>query len=110
MTSDAGRPTHRIMIDSADSKRRVALIVLGQASLQEWYVAPSSALRRIDPRGPLTHQGGILGLTRLTDWFGTHDIRRVKAEGAVVVSVAAGATGSVAAQLVQVKRAVRVTS
>lgn len=89
------------VVESADPKLQVGSIVLGQAGWQEWHVAPSSALRRIQPRGPLTHHVGVLGLTGLTAWFGLHKIGRVKAGETVVVSAAAGATGSVAAQLAQ---------
>ena len=51
---------------------------------------------------------GVLGVTGMTAYFGMHDIGRVAAGETVVVSGAAGATGSVAGQLARIAGAATV--
>ena len=48
---------------------------------------------------------GVLGMTGLTAYVGVHDIGRPKAGETVVVSAAAGAVGSVAAQIAKIEGA-----
>lgn len=55
--------------------------------------------------GRLTDAMGVLGMTGLTAYFGMLHIGEVKAGDFVVVSGAAGATGSVACQLAKIKGA-----
>lgn len=52
-----------------------------------------------DPSVPLVQRLGVLGMTGLTAWVGMMDIARPHKGETVVVSAAAGAVGSVAAQL-----------
>ena len=56
-------------------------------------------LSRVPRDIPPTLVLSVLGITGLTAWFGLHDIGRPVSGETVVVSGAAGATGSVAAQL-----------
>jgi len=51
---------------------------------------------------------GVLGVTGMTAYFGMHDIGRVASGETVVVSGAAGATGSVAGQLARIAGAATV--
>lgn len=44
---------------------------------------------------------GVMGLTSITAWFGVHDILKPQAGETAVVSGAAGATGSAAAQILK---------
>ena len=57
------------------------------------------------PGVPLTAHMSVLGATGLTAWFGMCDIGRPQAGETVVVSAAAGAVGSVAAQIAKLKGA-----
>jgi NADPH-dependent curcumin reductase CurA len=59
----------------------------------------------IPPGGQLTDVMGVLGLTGLTAYFGTLEVGKVKAGDFVVVSGAAGATGSVVVQIAKLKGA-----
>jgi NADPH-dependent curcumin reductase CurA len=60
-------------------------------------------VRKIPPGIPPTLTLGILGLNGLTAYFGLLDIGQPKAGEAVVISAAAGATGSVAGQIARLK-------
>ena len=54
---------------------------------------------------PLTHYLSIYGITGVTAYFGMLEVGKVKAGDTVVVSGAAGATGSVAGQIAKLKGA-----
>jgi NADPH-dependent curcumin reductase CurA len=56
-------------------------------------------------RGPLTHHMGVLSITGLTAYFGMLNIGQPRSGETVVVSAAAGATGSVAGQIARIKGA-----
>jgi NADPH-dependent curcumin reductase CurA len=75
--------------------------VQGLFGWQEWAVAGTGlrAPTRLAPGTPLTWPLGVLGITGLTAYFGLLDLGRPKAGETVLVSGAAGATGSVAAQI-----------
>ena len=57
----------------------------------------------VPPGIPLTWPLSVLGITGLTAYFGLLDIGEPKAGETVLVSGAAGATGSIAAQIARVK-------
>lgn len=56
-----------------------------------------------DPDVPVSHYLGVLGPTGLTAYFGMRDIGRPKPGETVLVSTAAGAVGSVAAQIARIR-------
>jgi len=62
-------------------------------------------LLEVPPNGRVTDALGVLGGTGLTAYFGMTDIAQVKAGDFVVVSGAAGATGSVVCQIAKLKGA-----
>lgn len=64
-------------------------------------------LAKINPpeNGRITDSMGVLGMTGLTAYFGLLDVGKVKAGDFVVVSGAAGATGSVVCQIAKLKGA-----
>ncbi|KYF75176.1 NADP-dependent oxidoreductase [Sorangium cellulosum] len=62
------------------------------------------AATRLPPGMPITRALSTLGLTGLTAYFGLLDVGRVAAGETVVVSGAAGATGSVAGQIARIKQ------
>lgn len=61
------------------------------------------ALSKLPPGVPITMALSTLGITGLTAYFGLLDVGRVAAGETVVVSGAAGATGSVAGQIARIK-------
>jgi NADPH-dependent curcumin reductase CurA len=66
---------------------------------------PALQLANIPSNGKITDVLGCLGSTGLTAYFGMTDIAQVKAGDFVVVSGAAGATGSIACQIAKLKGA-----
>ncbi|KAG4437376.1 hypothetical protein IFR05_007140 [Cadophora sp. M221] len=64
-----------------------------------------ASLLEVPDNGKVTDALGVLGMTGLTAYFGMLDIGQVKAGDFVVVSGAAGATGSVACQIAKLKGA-----
>ena len=79
-------------------------IVLGLVGWQD-YVAmnPKGELRKLPAGAPLELAMSVLGLTGLTAYFGLLDVGRPVAGETVVVSGAAGATGSVVGQIAKIK-------
>jgi NADPH-dependent curcumin reductase CurA len=78
--------------------------VTGMLGVQEYAISDGAGLRRIDPDGaPLSRHLGVLGVTGITAYFGLLDIGRPRAGETVVVSGAAGAAGSVAAQIAKLE-------
>lgn len=67
--------------------------------------AKDATLLEVPPNGKPTDAMGVLGMTGMTAYFGIIDIGKVKAGDFVVVSGAAGATGSVVCQIAKLKGA-----
>jgi len=67
--------------------------------------AKAATILEVPPNGKVTDALGVLGMTGLTAYFGILDIGQVKAGDFVVVSGAAGATGSVVCQIAKLKGA-----
>jgi NADPH-dependent curcumin reductase CurA len=67
--------------------------------------AKDATLLEVPPNGKLTDAMSVLGLTGMTAYFGIIDVGQVKAGDFVVVSGAAGATGSVVCQIAKLKGA-----
>ncbi len=62
-----------------------------------------TALNRVPDGAELTHPLSILGMTSMTAFFGLLDVGEPKLGETVVVTGAAGATGSVAAQIAKIQ-------
>jgi NADPH-dependent curcumin reductase CurA len=78
--------------------------VTGLLGVQEYALSDGSDLLRVDPdRAPVSRYIGALGIPGLTAYFGIRDIGRAKSGDTVVVSGAAGAVGSVAAQIAKIE-------
>lgn len=73
----------------------------------ELAILPSKSVTLIEvpENGKVTDALGVLGMTGLTAYFGMLDIGKVQKGDLVVVSGAAGATGSVACQIAKLKGA-----
>ena len=65
--------------------------------------ASGSRLMKLPPGVPLELAMGVMGLTGITAYFGLLEVGRPKAGDTVLVSGAAGATGSVVGQIARIK-------
>ncbi|TAQ91042.1 hypothetical protein B7494_g662 [Chlorociboria aeruginascens] len=81
--------------------------VQGRSGWTELAILPSKELAplTVAPNTKVTDALGVLGLTGLTAYFGLLDVGKVQAGDFVVVSGAAGATGSVVCQIAKLKGA-----
>jgi NADPH-dependent curcumin reductase CurA len=88
------------VVESRHPLFRAGDIVQGLLGWQQYVAAPYYLLRKIDPSaGPITMALGLLGSSGLTACIGLFLVGRIKRSESVVVSAAAGAVGSAAAQL-----------
>jgi NADPH-dependent curcumin reductase CurA len=79
-------------------------IVSGLVGWQDYVVMnPKGQLNKLPPGAPLELAMSALGLTGLTAYFGLLEVGRPVAGETVVVSGAAGATGSVVGQIAKIK-------
>jgi NADPH-dependent curcumin reductase len=74
--------------------------VFGTTGWQDYAVSDGSDLRVVDPdAAPLEANLGLLGVTGLTAWVGLTKVLEPEPGGTLVVTAAAGAVGSAAAQI-----------
>ena len=79
-------------------------IVSGLVGWQDYVVMnPKGQLNKLPPGAPLELAMSALGLTGITAYFGLIDVGRPVAGETIVVSGAAGATGSVVGQIAKIK-------
>jgi hypothetical protein len=79
-------------------------MVLGYTGWQEYAVAASSSLQKLDPaRVPVSTALGVMGMPGLTAYTGLLNIGQPKAGETVVVAAASGAVGSVVGQIAKIK-------
>jgi NADPH-dependent curcumin reductase CurA len=97
------------VIDSRDSKFKSGDIVQGSFGWQEYATVNSSSgimpIQKVPEGIPPTSALSIYGITGLTAFFGMVDIGKPVEGDTVLVSGAAGATGSVAGQIARIKGA-----
>ncbi|CAL1716670.1 unnamed protein product [Somion occarium] len=76
-------------------------LVSGMLGWSEWMVVPAKGLQKIviPPGAELIDFLGVLGINGLTAYFGLFHVGQIKAGETLVVSAAAGATGSIVCQL-----------
>jgi NADPH-dependent curcumin reductase CurA len=77
----------------------VGTVVEGGLGWQEFAAVTPAQVRVRPAHLPIDHLVGVLGLTGLTAYFGLVEVGRPRPGETVVVSAAAGAVGSVAAQV-----------
>lgn len=88
------------VVESRSPRVSSGEIVLGTFGWQEYAVAQTHTLRRVDENAaPITTALHVLGITGLTAYFGLFDIGRPRPGDTVVVSAAAGAVGQIVGQL-----------
>jgi NADPH-dependent curcumin reductase CurA len=85
-------------------------LLFGMTGWQDYVLADAGerALQKLPPGVSPTAALGVLGITGMTAYFGVTDVGRVKEGDVVVVSGAAGATGSTAGQIAKLKGAAKV--
>ncbi|KAF4612827.1 hypothetical protein G7Y89_g15547 [Cudoniella acicularis] len=99
----------RVLASKATAKYPVGSYVTAYAGWTELAIIDSSNpnlnLVHVPSNGKITDALGVVGPTGLTAYFGMLEVGQVKAGDFVVVSGAAGATGSVACQIAKLKGA-----
>ena len=101
------------VIESKNSANPKGQLVSGMFGWQEYFVGggtpgPFGGISPVPDDIPPYRMLSLLGGTGLTAYFGLHDIHPVKEGDNVLVSGAAGATGSVAAQIARIAGAAKV--
>ena len=94
------------IVESQRPDYAVGDLITGLTGWQEYALIDDAAMVQLIPKGlpvPLPALMGVLGVTGLTAYFGLLDIGQPRAGETVVVSAAAGATGSVAGQIAKLK-------
>jgi hypothetical protein len=92
------------VVASAHDGFPVGAFVSATTGVQEYALSDGTGVRQVDgDAAPLPTYLGTLGMTGLTAYFGLLDIGRPEPGQTVVVSGAAGATGSVAGQIAKLK-------
>jgi NADPH-dependent curcumin reductase CurA len=98
-----GAAIGRVVQSRHDDFREGDIVQSGQG-FREYFVSSGRGLSTLDPDGmPLTHYLGVLGTTGLTAYGGLLVTGALKDGEQVFVSAAAGAVGSVAAQIAKIK-------
>lgn len=94
-----------VVVESKSDKLKAGDIVLSMFGWREAFVAPAAALEKLDvPSGiPMEAFLGVLGMPGLTAWAGLTQIGKPKPGDTVFVSGAAGAVGSIVAQVAKLK-------
>lgn len=90
------------VVESNSPDLKVGDIVSGDLGWQEYATVPARWLERLSPRGQLSHELSLYGITGITAYVGLLKIGEAKAGQTVVVSAAAGATGSLVGQIARI--------
>jgi NADPH-dependent curcumin reductase len=92
------------VIDSRSDRYQVGTHVYGMTGWQEYAIAgPSNPMQTLPPDTPLRTTVGTFGTTGLTAYFGLLRVGALRDGETVLISGAAGATGSIAGQIAKVK-------
>jgi NADPH-dependent curcumin reductase CurA len=94
------------VVESKNPRFKAGEFVQGTFGWQDYAVSDGKGplpVSKLPPGIPLTWPLGVLGFTGLTAYFGLLDLGKPAAGETAVVSGAAGATGSVAAQIAKLK-------
>lgn len=99
------------VVESNNAEYKPGELVLGVVNFSEYVVGRGQDHRKLPqlPGVPVEDFLGVLGLTGLTAWWGINQVAGgIKSGETVLVSGAAGATGSVAGQLAKIAGAKKV--
>lgn len=100
-----------VVVESKSSRYAPGDVVYGMTNWQEWVLADDQNKFTVLPKGmglDLATVMNVLGVTGITAFFGLIDVGRFQEGDVVVVSGAAGATGSVVGQIAKARGAQRV--
>jgi NADPH-dependent curcumin reductase len=100
-----------VVVESKSPRYQVGDVVFGTTNWQEWVVATEENRFSVIPSGlglSLPTVMNVLGVTGITAFFGLLEVGQFRAGDVVVVSGAAGATGSSVGQLARAKGAKKV--
>jgi NADPH-dependent curcumin reductase len=100
-----------LVVESKSGHYAVGDIVFGMTNWQEWVLATSGDRFSVMPTGlglDLATVMNVLGVTGMTAYFGLLDVGCMAPGDVVVVSAAAGATGSVVGQIARARGAAKV--
>jgi NADPH-dependent curcumin reductase len=99
-----GGPTVGVVEESRNANFAVGDHVQSWSGWQKYASSDGSDLRKLDQgMAPLSTALGPLGLTGFTAWYGTSKLHEFKPGGTFVVTGAAGAVGSTAAQIMKAR-------
>jgi NADPH-dependent curcumin reductase CurA len=87
------------VVASRDARLPEGTLVECENGWQEFACHPAAGLTPLRPRAALSHHLSVLGITGLTAYFGLLEVGKPKPGETVLVSAAAGATGSVVGQI-----------
>ncbi len=100
-----------VVVETNSTRYQVGDVVYGMSGWQEFCIASEENRFAVLPTGmgiDLPTVMNVVGLTGLTAYFGVTDVGAIKEGDVVVVSGAAGATGSVAGQVAKAHGAAKV--
>jgi len=87
------------VVKSKHATLKEGAIVSSMLGWREYFVSAGEGMNPVDPSLPLSAYLGVLGIPGFTGWYGLKQIGKPKAGETLVVSGAAGATGSLVVQL-----------
>ena len=87
------------VVESDDPRLGPGTLVTGDVGWRDLATVAARAVQVLTPTAPLPRYLSVLGITGLTALFGLRDVGAARAGECVVVSAAAGATGSIAGQI-----------
>ncbi len=90
------------VVESRNPALPVGTLVEGMTGWTEYLLSDGAGMVPVEPRLPPVAMLSVLGLTGLTAWHGLFEVGKPIAGDTIVVSGAAGATGSVVGQLARV--------
>src|SRR5882762_9463912 len=93
-----GRAIGRV-VKSKHPTLKVGAVVSSMLGWREYFVSRGEGLNTVDPSLPLSAYLGVLGIPGFTGWYGLKMIGKPKPGETLVVSGAAGATGSLVVQM-----------
>ena len=98
------------VIESSNDAYKEGDLLFGMTGWQDYVIADSAerAMQPLPPGVSPTAALSVLGVTGMTAYFGMTDVGQIKEGDVVVVSGAAGATGSTAGQIAKIKGASKV--